>query len=191
MRLQDLFEGKQYDAAFCFGRFNPAHAGHIKVWQAAQSSSTNWFIATNPKTYDKKNPLPFDVKKSWIETIYPSAKGHILAEINIITTVAHIFNKLGKNEKSRIAYITDADDWGWSGPLLKKENGRTDSNHDYFKFASIDHVPSPRITSATLLRDAVTKDDPAAFYAASGTDYKLKVKGRDYFSTVKLCMSKF
>ena len=147
MRLLDLFEATStYDAAFVFGRFNPAHAGHVQVWKTAQKASKNWFIATNSQTYDKKNPLPFPLKKAWMQLIYPGIKGHILPEMSIVTTVAYIYKKLGSNENARIAYITDESDWKWSGPLLQKENGRTEGmNHDYFKFAAIDHIQSPRV----------------------------------------------
>jgi hypothetical protein len=185
MLLQDLFEAKQYDAAFGFGRFNPSHAGHIAVWKTVQSASSNWFIGTNPNTHDIKNPLPFPIKKAWMETIYPEIKGHILPEVSILTTAAFIFKKLKNNEKAKIAYITDAEDWNWSGKLLMKENGRKDGNHDYFKFARIDHIASPRVSSATALRDAAMKNDEYAFYAASKTDPKLKVKGMNYFQTVR------
>lgn len=185
MLLQDLFEAKQYDAAFAFGRFNPAHAGHIAVWQTVQGASPNWFIGTNPNTHDIKNPLPFKVKQAWMQAIYPAIKGHILPEVSILTTAAVIFKKLRNNEKARIAYITDAEDWNWSGKLLQKENGRKDGNHDYFKFASIDHIVSPRVSSATALRDAASKNDEVAFYAASKTDPKLRVGGLSYFQTVR------
>lgn len=144
-----------------------------------------WFIGTNPNTHDKKNPLPFQLKKSWMEAIYPAIKGHILPEVSILTTAAMIFKKLNGNTKARIAYITDEDDWSWSGTLLQKENGRKDGNHDYFKFAKIDHIPSPRVSSATALRDAASKNDEMAFYAASKTDPKLRVAGQSYFMTVR------
>ena len=185
MLLQDLFEAKQYDAAFCFGRFNPSHAGHVAVWKTVQGASSNWYVGTNPNTHDVKNPLPIKVKQAWMQAIYPSIRGHILPEVSILTTAAMIFKKLKNNEKARIAYITDAADWSWSGSLLQKENGRKDGNHEYFKFAKIDHIQSPRVSSATALRDAASKNDEIAFYDASKTDPKLRVGGQSYFQTVR------
>jgi len=125
-----------------------------------------------------------------METIYPVLKGHIVPETSVVTLAAKIFQSLGNDESASIAYITDENDWAWSGKLLNQYNG-VEGAHGYYKFAEIKHVPSPRVSSATALRDAARADDESAFYAASGTNPNLKVQGKTYFDTVKEACEKY
>jgi hypothetical protein len=187
---QILKEAAQISAAFAFGRFNPAHQGHIEVWRTVQDAATNWYIGTNPSTLGPNDPLTFEQKSAWMSEIYPPITGHIAAEQSVMTLAAKIFADLGKNEAAGIAYITDADDWAWSGKLLNQYNG-VQGAHGYYKFAEIVHVVSPRVSSATALRDAARADDKVAFYQASGTDPKSKVAGLTYFDTVKQAVEKY
>jgi hypothetical protein len=185
MNLRELFESTQgIDAAFCFGRFNPAHQGHVAVWKAVEKTSANWYVGTNPNTHGPKDPLPFNVKSAWMTAIYPKLKNHIAPETSVVTLAAKIFADLGQNENSSIAYVTDAADWEWSGKLLNDYNGK-EGQHGYYKFAKIIHIPSPRVSSATALRDAARADDERAFYHASGTNPGLTVGGHHYFETVR------
>jgi len=168
---QVLMESAGATVAFAFGRFNPAHQGHIEVWRAVEEAGANWFVGTNPNTIGPNDPLTFEQKSSWMEEIYPPIGGHIVAQTSVLTLAAYIFKKLRKNENATVAYITDATDWAWSGKLLNQYNG-VEGSHGYYKFAQITHVPSPRVSSATALRDAARADDKVAFYHASGTDAK-------------------
>ena len=185
---QVLVESAGATVAFAFGRFNPAHQGHIEVWRTVEQAGRNWFIGTNPETNGLNDPLPFDVKRAWMEEIYPPVAGHIIPKGNVLELAAYIFKKLRNNERATVAYVTDAEDWAWSGKLLNQYNG-VEGAHGYYKFAQIVHVPSPRVSSATALRDAARADDKVAFYHASGTDPKLKVNGLTYFDTVKEYMA--
>jgi hypothetical protein len=187
---QVLVESAGATVAFAFGRFNPAHQGHIEVWRTVEQAGTNWFIGTNPSTLGPNDPLTFQQKSAWMEEIYPPIAGHIVPEQSVLTLAAYIFKKLRKNERATVAYITDADDWAWSGKLLNQYNG-VEGSHGYYKFAQIVHVPSPRVSSATALRDAARADDKVAFYHASGTDPKSKVAGLTYFDTVKQAVEKY
>lgn len=190
MKIKNLFEAAQISAAFAFGRFNPAHQGHIAVWRTVENAAARWYIGTNPSTLGPNDPLTFEQKSAWMAEIYPPITGHIAAEQSVMTLAAKIFADLGKNEVATIAYITDADDWAWSGKLLNQYNGVSGA-HGYYKFAEIVHVPSPRVSSATALRDAARADDKVAFYHASGTDPKLTVAGKTYFDTVKEAVAKY
>jgi GNAT superfamily N-acetyltransferase len=187
---QILTESTGATVAFAFGRFNPAHQGHIEVWRTVEQAGANWFIGTNPSTLGPNDPLTFEQKSYWMEEIYPPISGHIVPEQSVLTLAAYIFKKLRKNERASIAYVTDATDWSWSGKLLNQYNG-VEGSHGYYKFAEITHVPSPRVSSATALRDAARADDKVAFYHASGTDPKLKVAGLTYFDTVKQACEKY
>ncbi len=187
---QILTEAEGATVAFAFGRFNPAHQGHIEVWRAVEEAGRNWFVGTNPNTIGPNDPLTFQQKSAWMEEIYPPISGHIVAQTSVLTLAAYIFKKLRNNESATIAYITDATDWAWSGKLLNQYNG-VEGSHGYYKFAQIIHEPSPRVSSATALRDAARADDKVAFYHASGTDPKLKVAGKSYFDTVKEACEKY
>jgi hypothetical protein len=191
MKIRHLLnEAAGVTAAFAFGRFNPAHQGHVAVWQTVQNAGVKWYIGTNPSTLGPNDPLTFEQKSAWMEEIYPAIAGHIAAEQSVVTLAAKIYKDLGNKEDATIAYITDDTDWAWSGKLLNQYNG-VEGRHGYYKFAQIVHVPSPRVSSATALRDAARADDKVAFYHASGTDPKLKVAGKTYFDTVKEACEKF
>jgi hypothetical protein len=187
---QVLVESAGATVAFAFGRFNPAHQGHVEVWRAVEQAGANWFIGTNATTLGPNDPLTFEQKSAWMEEIYPAIQGHIVAQTSVLTLAAYIFKKTRKNERATVAYITDAADWAWSGKLLNQYNG-VEGAHGYYKFAEIIHEPSPRVSSATALRDAARADDRVAFYHASGTDPKSKVAGLTYFDTVKQAVEKY
>jgi hypothetical protein len=183
MLLRELFEADTIDAAFCFGRFNPAHQGHIEVWKTVQGAGRQWFVGTNPTTFGANDPLTFNQKSAWMTTIYPALKGHILPEQSVMTLASKLFTLLGKNSNAAIAYVTDSQDWQWAGKLLNDYNGK-EGPHGYYKFRVIKHVESPRVSSATALRTAARANDEAAFYAASGTDPELTINGQTYYDTV-------
>ena len=183
MLLRNLFEdiGPVADAAFAFGRFNPAHQGHIEVYKTVQAAGKRWFIGTNPNTQGPNDPLSFEQKSAWMQAIYPAIQGHILPQQSVVTLASKLYELLP--EGSTIAYVTDSKDWEWAGKLLNDYNGK-EGPHGYYKFKAIKHVESPRVSSATALRTAARANDEAAFYAASGTDPKLTVGGKTYFETV-------
>ena len=156
MKIRQLLkEAAGVTAAFAFGRFNPAHQGHIAVWQTVEKAGVKWYIGTNPSTIGPNDPLTFEQKSAWMEEIYPPIAGHIVPEQSVVTLAAKIYKDLGGKEDATIAYITDETDWVWSGKLLNQYNG-VEGKHGYYKFAQIVHVPSPRVSSATALRDART-----------------------------------
>jgi len=183
MNLRELFESThtKVTAAFCFGRFNPPHQGHAKVWEAVKHAGHQWYIGTNPSTTGHNDPLPFDVKAAWMSAIDPSIEGHVLGESTVITLASKIYAEVG--DGATVAYITDATDWAWAGKLLNQYNGK-ESTHGYFNFAKIIHIPSPRVSSATDLRNAARAGNMDAFYRAAGTDPNLEVNGQHYFDTV-------
>jgi len=185
MKIRQLLkEAAGVTAAFAFGRFNPAHQGHIAVWKTVQNAGVKWYIGTNPTTHGPNDPLTFDQKTAWMEAIYPAIAGHIEPANSVLFLAAKIYQDLGGNQDSTVAYITDETDWAWSGKLLNQYNG-VEGAHGFYKFSQIVHVPSPRVSSATALRDAARADDKVAFYHASGTDPKLKIAGKTYFDTVR------
>ena len=182
MKLRQLFEAHhKATAAFCFGRFNPPHQGHMEVWNAVKHAGHKWFIGTNPGTIGPNDPLPYDLKTAWMTAIDPQIKGHILGEQSVVTLASKIYQQVG--DGATIAYVTDSQDWAWAGKLLHQYNGK-ESTHGYFNFAKIIHVESPRVSSATALRTAARAGDMKAFYQAAGTNPDLAVNGQHYYDTV-------
>ena len=190
MKLRELFESAHHKAtaAFCFGRFNPPHQGHAQVWDAVKHAGQHWYIGTNPGTIGPNDPLPFDVKTAWMAAIDPSIQGHILGETSIVTLAARIYNDVG--DGATIAYVTDATDWAWSGKLLKQYNG-VQGPHGYYKFGSIEWMESPRVMSATVLRQDVIDGHEDKFYADAGVDPSLKVNSISFYETVQQYLMPF
>lgn len=183
MKLRQLFEAHhKATAAFCFGRFNPAHQGHAGVWDAVAKAGHKWYIGTNPTTIGADDPLPFNVKSAWMQAIDPRIKGHIVGETSALTLASKIYSDIGDGHY--VNYITDEKDWAWSGKLLKQYNG-VQGDHGYYNFKDILHVMSPRVTSASDLRKAVRAGDMAQFYQLAGTNPKLTVNGKHYYDTVQ------
>jgi hypothetical protein len=186
--IKSLFRLK-ISAAFAYGRFNPAHKGHIKLWSLVQQTSKNWYIGTNPNTNDNKNPLSFNDKKLIVESLYPDIRGHFIAEQTILTLASTIYKQLGCNPKLSIAYITDETDWKWSGALLHQYNGQI-GTHGFYNFKNIIHIASPRMSSATEMRLAVDQKNETAFYEISGVDPTLLINNKPYFEIVSAATSK-
>ena len=181
-KAQEKEETHKTTAAFCFGRFNPAHRGHAKVWEAVANAGQHWYIGTNPTTIGPDDPLPFNIKTAWMTAIDPGIKGHILGEKSVVTLASEIYKQVG--EDALVSYVTDSKDWEWSGKLLHSYNGKA-GPHGYYNFKTpIRHVESPRVTSASDLRAAARAGNEKLFYQLSGTDPSLTVYGKTYFETV-------
>jgi hypothetical protein len=116
-----------------------------------------------------------------MEAIDPKIKGHIVGETSVVTLASKIYADIG--EGNYVSYVTDQTDWAWSGKLLKQYNG-VKGPHGYYNFKDILHVESPRVTSATDLRNAARAGNEKLFYKLSGTDPSLTVGGKHYFETV-------
>ena len=183
MKLRSLFESKHIkaDVAFCFGRFNPPHQGHAKVWHEVKQHGHHWYIGTNPTTIGPDDPLPFNTKSAWMMAIDPEIEGHILGEQTVLSLAATIYSQLGDGKT--ITFVTDIKDWGWAGKLLHQYNGQK-SMHGYYNFENITHTPSPRVMSATELRKAARAGNEHLFYELAGTDPNLVVHGKKFFETV-------
>ena len=159
-----------------FGRFNPPHGGHRAAWQMA-SENDLWFIGTNKSTQGKKDPLPYDIKIKAMEALWPEVAGHIVPEVNLFTLASKVYAEHG--EVNIIVYTDE--EWLIKG--LTKYNGE-EGKHGYYKFKSITNKPTPRLSSATDVRNAVLADDRDAFERAAGVPADHKIDGKDYFDLV-------
>ena len=176
MLLRQLFEAANNEVAIIFGRFNPPHKGHRAAWEMA-SKSPVWFVGTNESTVGPKDPLPFDVKVEAMKTVWPKVEGHIVAETSWLTLASKVFEQY---PKATLLCLTDED---WVTKTIIQYNGK-EGSHGFYNFPNIKQSPTPRLSSATALRDAVAKGDREAFSQAAGVSADTKVAGKPFFDLV-------
>ena len=176
MRLRQLFEASNNEVAIIFGRFNPPHMGHKAAWELA-SKSPVWFVGTNQSTVGPKDPLPYDVKVKAMKAVWPEVESHIVAETSWLTMASKVYEQY---PKATLLCLTDED---WVTKTIKDYNGK-EGPHGYYNFAEIKQKPTPRLSSATALRDAVIKGDRDAFSKAAGVDADTLVDGKPFFDLV-------
>lgn len=179
MRLINLFEDKVNTIGIIFGRFNPPHKGHRAAWEMASQNDV-WFIGTNQSTVGPKDPLPFDVKVQAMTTVWPAAAGHIIEETSWLTMAAKMHREYNQNGDAVLLCYTDEE---WVGKLINQYNG-VEGKHGMYSFKQIRMVPTPRLSSATALRNAVLKGDRNAFSDAAGVPADTPVAGVDFFDLV-------
>ena len=177
MILRELFESKSKSVGVIFGRFNPPHMGHMKAWEMA-AENPSWYVGTNKSTQGPKDPLPFDIKVKAMEAVYPEIKGHIVAEQSWLTLASKIYEKHGN------IVLNVYTDEAWVTKALVQYNGK-EGAHGYYEFGTIQQQDTPRLSSATALRNAVAADDRDLFGQAAGVDPNTLVAGHPFFDVVK------
>ena len=176
MKLRQLFEAKTSEVAIIFGRFNPPHKGHRAAWELA-SKSPVWYVGTNQSTVGPKDPLPYDIKVEAMKTIWPEVEGHIVAETSWLTLASKVYEQY---PDATLLCLTDED---WVTKTIQQYNGK-EGAHGFYNFKNITQKPTPRLSSATALRDAVSKGDRDAFSQAAGVSADTKVAGKPFFDLV-------
>ena len=176
MRLRSLFEALNNEVAIIFGRFNPPHKGHRAAWELAAKSPV-WYVGTNESTVGPKDPLPYGIKVEAMTAIWPEVEGHIIAETSWLTLASLVYEKHGD---VTLLCLTDED---WVTKTIIQYNGK-EGAHGFYNFKQIKQKPTPRLSSATALRDAVSKDDREAFAAAAGVPADTPVAGKPFFDLV-------
>lgn len=176
MLLSELFEATQ-EVAIIFGRFNPPHKGHKAAWETAAKSPI-WYVGTNKSTVGPKDPLPFEVKVEAMKIIWPDVASHIVAEQSWLTLCSRVFEEHGD---VNLNVVTDEE---YVFKLIAQYNGVEGKAHGFYKFSTINPTPSPRLSSATDLRNAVTADDRDAFAKAAGVAADTKIAGVPFFDLV-------
>jgi hypothetical protein len=176
MFLRNLFEARSTEVAIIFGRFNPPHKGHRAAWELA-SKSPVWYVGTNESTVGPKDPLPYDVKVEAMKTVWPEVEGHIVAETSWLTLASKVYKKY---PDATLLCLTDED---WVTKTIVQYNGK-EGAHGYYNFVKIEQKPTPRLSSATALRDAVSKGDRDAFTQAAGVSADTPVACKPFFDLV-------
>lgn len=176
MFLRELFEAKPGSIGIIFGRFNPPHRGHVKAWELASENDV-WFVGTNQTTEGLKDPLPFKVKVEAMKKVFPPIKGHIVAETSWLTLASKVYKEYGD---SLLNVYTDEE---WVIKTLVQYNGK-EGPHGFYKFSNIQPQVTPRLSSATDLRNAVIAGDRNAFSKAAGISADTEIAGNSYFDLV-------
>jgi len=184
MRLNELFEAPSDEVGIIFGRFNPPHQGHKAAWEM-MNQMQEWYVGTNASTQGPKDPLPFDVKIKAMKTVYPEIEGHLLSSTSWLTMASEIYEK---HPQSRLVVYTDED---WVIKTLKEYNGAEGKSHGFYNFADVSQRPTPRLSSATALRDAVRAGDRQAFSRAAGISADTVIDGKSYFDLVAEYMAPY
>lgn len=160
-----------------FGRFNPPHKGHRVAWQMA-SENNYWYVGTNKNTIGPKDPLPYDTKIEIMEAIWPKVKEHIVSEQSWLTLASMVYKTHG-NVKLNV-YTDEA----WVYKALVEYNNIHHKPHGFYSFDNLALVLTPRLSSATDLRNAAITNDPIAFELAAGVDSKLLINNKSFFEIV-------
>ncbi len=176
MKIYEILEGSAKSIGIIFGRFNPPHQGHRAAWKMASENDV-WVVGTNKSTQGPKDPLPFEVKVEAMKTVWPEIEGHIVAEQSWLTLASRLYEKYGD------AVLNVYTDEEWVIKTLIQYNGK-ESAHGLYNFSNIQPQSTPRLSSATALRDAVIKGDRDAFSKAAGIDADTDVGGHPYFDLV-------
>ena len=177
MFLSEIFLSEQQDAvAIIFGRFNPPHKGHRAAWETA-AQYPHWYVGTNQSTQGPKDPLPYDIKIEAMKTIWPEVEDHIVAEQSWLTLASKVFDEHGE---VTLVCCTDEE---WVTKTIIQYNGQQGA-HGYYNFPEIRQEPTPRLSSATALRDAVKAGDREAFSDAAGVSADTPVAGKPFFDLV-------
>jgi hypothetical protein len=167
-----------------FGRFNPPHKGHKAAWQMA-SKLSYWYVGTNKYTQGPKDPLPYDIKIEAMKTVWPGVEGHLMAEQSWLTLASHCF-KSHPDAKTLVCF-TDED---WVTKTVQQYNG-VQAAHGFYKFDEIKQQETPRLSSATELRNAVRNGDRKAFAKAAGVPAETPVAGYPFFDLVAHYLAKY
>jgi hypothetical protein len=162
--------------AIQFGRYNPPHHGHRAAWKQA-SQYPKWYVGTNPSTQGEKDPLPFEIKIEAMKTVWPEVSNHLVVETSWLTLASKVYRE---NPGVVLYCLTDEE---WVTKTLLAYNGK-EGAHGYYNFSDIQQDPTPRISSATRLRQAIANNSPKDFYDAAGVDPGTQINGQGYFEIV-------
>ena len=173
MRVHELNEDDTVKkAVFTFGRLNPPHFGHggmiDTLQKVAKEQNADWYLFVSSKTGDEKNPLTYEQKVWWIQTLFPETKGHLVIDPSIKTPLVAA-TWLYKQGYRAGTFVAGEDDMPTYGEMIKSGNNHGIKNPDAVKagkgfvFNPLNFAISPRLASATNARKNITDGDPEAF----------------------------
>lgn len=166
-----------------FGRFNPPHKGHIAAWKMA-SENDAWYVSTNTSTQGPKDPLPYELKIVTMTTLCPDIVGHVVPSNSWLTLAGEVYAAHGNVV---LKLYTDEQ---WVSKVINQYNG-VSGPHGYYNFTSIIAVPTPRLSSATSVREAVDKNDRELFTKVSGYNADIEINQETFFDIVAKYLKRY
>ena len=103
---------KEKSAVLVWGRFNPPTIGHEKLFIAAkkeaQKISADLIVVPTKTVDDKKNPLTFEEKVGYINTMFPDISKYVLKNPEL-TTLIEVGNYLKNNGYTHVYPVAGGD----------------------------------------------------------------------------------
>ena len=184
--------------AIIFGRFNPPHKGHKEAWRAA-SKHQDWLVGTHQETEGPDDPLPFDIKIEAMKAVaaaapaIPDFENHLLGTNSWRHLARQMYlrqlEKENKSEGEKVSVslfvCTDEKDKDSYLRMVASGNGTPNKMGNVpYNFMSVEWQPTPRLSSATDLRNAVKNGDRQGFTNAAGMPADAPVAGMKFFDLV-------
>ena len=164
---ESLNESVDPQASIIFDAYNPPDKDSIDGWKVAAKTKF-WFVGTDKKRKDSKNPLPFDTKLVCMETAWPKVKSHIKVVTNLLELAAEAYKETGEielfvctNKEAEYKKVLQYN--GHKGP------------HGYYDFERITRRAVPYYRHDKALKTALLDKDKEAFKQATGIDPEKKV----------------
>ena len=151
-----------------FGRFNPPHAGHQKVFDAAKKAAGKGALKIYPsRSQDaKKNPLDSDTKHDYLQKMFPDHAGNIINDANS-RTIFDVLKQAYEDGHSSVQIVVGGDRQAEFEKLSQDYNGKL------YDFSAIETISAgdrdekkggAEGMSASKMRKAATsKDEKAGF----------------------------
>ena len=190
MLLRELFEKSGQTVAVAFGRLNPPTIGHEKLVNAVLKTKADahfLFVSQTQKTTGKsairyENPLPFNIKLSFIQQAFPD----IAIGDTSVKTVINMMQYLESQGFDNVIFIAGSDRVNDFTELLNKQNG-IDYNIKNIRIVSSGErdpdASGAEGMSASKMRLAAINNDFQSFQ--SGVPTNLKNNAKDLFTAVR------
>ena len=147
---QFINENTPVPISVAIGRFQPFHAGHYKMIEIMSQKPMILIVKGKGTSDDKnKNPLSAEDQERLIRKAVPNAEIRIVQNANLHAILFH----LEKNGEYKVKEILAGDDRIESYKRLVAKTERV----------GVDVVLTPRVTSATKVREAIRSGDEATF----------------------------
>ena len=176
MRLRELFEDRNNQVTFVFGRLNPPTIGHKQLLDTAAKQGGEYKIFVSQSQDPKKNPLDYDTKIKFIKAMFPEHAGNVIQD-RALNTVVKVASWLYDQGYRKATFVAGSDRLEEMKKLLDQYNGVEGKSHGFYKFDQLNFVSSGEREdgaegvagiSASGARAAAANNDFEAFQAATG-----------------------
>jgi len=129
-------KGNQKHIVLVYGRFNPPTKAHGMLidYASALAKNSQLRIYISHSCDSKRNPLPVDLKYTYMKHMFPSVSENIrICSKKNLRTLLDILTSLYNEGYRSITLVVGSDRYSDMSQLIAQYNGRTDS-HGYYKF---------------------------------------------------------